>query len=84
MQISIDLINSIGVAMILSAFFLLSFKYVRQESLAYLLLNIAGSALACLGAYLLHSIPFMILEATWCAVSLITLFKIKVAGKGIK
>lgn len=72
-----DLISSIGVLLILLAFFLQTFRYLHSEQLAYLLMNIIGSALACYGSYLLHSVPFMTLEGVWCIVAVIGLIRKK-------
>ena len=71
----VDIINSAGVSLILIAFFLLTLKYVTQDSKVYLLLNIVGAGLACYGAWMMGSIPFVVLEATWVVVSFIGLFK---------
>ncbi len=50
MQISTELINAVGVGMILLAFFLLTFKILNQESKIYILLNIFGAGVAGYGA----------------------------------
>ncbi|MCK9618527.1 MAG: hypothetical protein M0R21_11920 [Lentimicrobiaceae bacterium] len=71
-----DLINSMGVFLILLAYFLLTFKWIPSGSAIYLLMNLIGSALACYGSFLIHSIPFFILEGTWAAVSLVGFIKL--------
>ena len=71
----IDLINGIGVTLILLAFFLLQTGKLASTAKAYLLLNLVGSALACLGSYLMGSWPFVVLEGVWAAVSLFGLLK---------
>lgn len=76
MEISIELINAVGVGMILLAFFLLTFKIIDQESILYLLLNIFGAGIAGYGAYLLESKSFVVLEFTWVLVSTISLVKV--------
>ena len=70
-----DSINSIGVSFILIAFFLLTFKKVKPQSLGYNLLNLIGAALACYGSYLIKAIPFVVLEAIWCLVAIYGLIK---------
>lgn len=70
-----DLISGIGVFLILSAFFLQTFHYIKSSSRLYLILNTIGSALACYGSFLIDSIPFTILEGTWCIVSIIGLLR---------
>jgi uncharacterized membrane protein len=76
MEMSTELINAVGVGMILIAFFLLTFKIVNQESKIYLLLNIFGAGIAGYGAYLLKSNSFVVLEFTWTLVSIISLIKV--------
>jgi hypothetical protein len=71
----IDIISSVGVFLILLAFFLNTFNYIEANSKLYLLLNIVGGAFACYGSILLNSLPFIILEGTWSLVALIGLFK---------
>lgn len=71
-----DLISGVGVFLILLAFFLQTFNYITAKQLSYLWLNIVGSALAGYGSYLLDSVPFMIMEGTWCIVSIIGLLRI--------
>jgi hypothetical protein len=76
MQVSTELINAVGVGMILLAFFLLTFKILNQESKIYLILNILGAGIAGYGAYLLNSKSFLVLEFTWTLVSIISLIKV--------
>lgn len=70
-----DIISTIGVSLILLAFFLNTFKYVSDNSNLYFVLNIVGGAFACYGSVLLNSLPFIILEGTWSLVALIGLIK---------
>lgn len=70
-----DIISTIGVSLILLAFFLNTFKYVSDDSNLYFILNIVGGAFACYGSVLLNSLPFIILEGTWSVVALIGLIK---------
>jgi len=70
-----DIISTIGVSLILLAFFLNTFKYVSDNSNLYFVLNIVGGAFACYGSVLLNSLPFIILEGTWSVVALIGLIK---------
>lgn len=71
-----DLISTIGVSLILLAFFLNTFKYLKEKSKIYFILNIVGGAFACYGSVLLNSIPFIILEGTWSLVALVGLARI--------
>ena len=70
-----DIISTIGVSLILLAFFLNTFKYVSDNSKLYFILNIVGGAFACYGSVLLNSLPFIILEGTWSVVALVGLIK---------
>jgi len=70
-----DIISTIGVSLILLAFFLNTFKYLADNSKLYFVLNIIGGAFACYGSILLNSFPFIILEGTWSVVALIGLLK---------
>jgi hypothetical protein len=65
-----DWIGSIGVAILLLAFFLHIRNYLAMNSLSYLLMNVIGSGLACFASALLHYWPFIILEGCWMLVSL--------------
>ena len=70
-----DIISTIGVLLILLAFFLNTFKYIADNGKLYFVLNIVGGAFACYGSVLLNSLPFIILEGTWSVVALIGLIK---------
>lgn len=70
-----DIISTIGVSLILLAFFLNTFKYISDSGKLYFILNIIGGAFACYGSVLLNSLPFIILEGTWSVVALIGLIK---------
>lgn len=71
-----DLISTIGVSLILLAFFLSTFKFISNTNKFYFILNVLGGAFACYGSVLLNSWPFIILEGTWSIVALIGLMKI--------
>ncbi len=70
-----DIISTIGVSLILLAFFLNTFKYISDNGKLYFILNIIGGAFACYGSLLLNSLPFIILEGTWSVVALMGLIK---------
>ena len=63
------IIGLAGVSLLLAAFFLNLFKFLRSESYLYLLLNLVGAALACYSSYLINFMPFVVLEGTWAAVA---------------
>lgn len=70
-----DIVSTVGVSLILLAFFLNTFKFLPSKSKLYFLLNIIGGAFACYGSVLLNSLPFIILEGTWSIVALLGLIK---------
>jgi hypothetical protein len=71
---TIDTIGSIGVGLVLLAYFLNSFHIIK-EGKKFFMLNIVGSALACYASCLINYIPFIILEGVWCMVSCIAFIK---------
>lgn len=70
-----DWIGTIGVGMILLAYFCSTFNRISPQGRLFFLLNTVGAALACLASYLIRYWPFVFLEATWTVVSLIGLFR---------
>ena len=70
-----NIINSVGVFLILLAFFLLTTGKMKPDNRLYLLMNLFGACLACIGSWLIHAIPFVILEGTWACVALFGLVK---------
>lgn len=70
-----NIVSSVGVSLILLAYFLNTFKYISNTSKLYFVLNIVGGAFACYGSVLLNSLPFIILEGTWSLVALIGFLK---------
>ena len=67
------LIATIGVSMLLLAFFLHLVGLMKLNSWNYLLLNFFGAALSCYASYLIDFLPFIILEATWAAVAAVAI-----------
>ncbi|MBC7875246.1 MAG: hypothetical protein H7Y01_14680 [Ferruginibacter sp.] len=72
-----DITGTIGVGMILAAFFLNTVKLLPAEGKLYYLLNIIGAALACYASWLINYWPFVILEGTWTLVSVYGIMKAK-------
>lgn len=62
-------IGLVGVGLLLVAFFLNLFKFLRSESYPYMVLNLVGGALACYSSYLINFLPFVLLEGTWACVA---------------
>ena len=72
-----DIVSTIGVTLILIAYFCSTFRWMSAHSRIFFLLNAVGSALTCYGSYLIAYWPFVALEGTWTIVSLIGLMKAK-------
>jgi hypothetical protein len=68
-----DIIGTIGVAILLTAFLLNLLGRMPKAGLAYIILNFTGASLACLASVLIQYLPFVILEGVWALVSLIAL-----------
>jgi hypothetical protein len=71
-----DWIGSVGVSILLIAYLLNLLKKIAQDSVVYVLMNLMGALLAGLASVLINYTPFIILEAAWVLVSLITLINI--------
>jgi hypothetical protein len=70
-----DIIGTLGVGAILIAYFCNIFGIIKKDGKLFFALNIAGAGLACYASLLIHFWPFVILEGTWCLVSVIGLGK---------
>lgn len=64
-----DWISTLGVSLILLAFVLVTFKWSTPDKPITLILNFIGAALACWGAALIESFPFVVLEGAWALVA---------------
>ena len=65
----------LGVTLLLLAFFLNLFKFLRSEAYVYIVLNLVGGAMACYSSYLIDFMPFVLLEGTWSAVAAAALIR---------
>ena len=70
-----DIIGSVGVAIILIAYFMNTSKLLPADGKAYYVLNIIGAALAAYASFLINYWPFVILEGTWTLVSIYGLMR---------
>ena len=70
-----DIIGSLGVTLLLVAYFMSLFKFLRSESKLYGLLNFIGAGLACYASVMIGFIPFVILEGIWALVALMGMFR---------
>jgi len=71
-----DWIGSIGVSILLVAFLLNLLKKIAQDSVSYVFMNLIGALLAGLASWMINYTPFIILEAVWVLVSLVSLVSI--------
>ena len=62
-------IGSVGVALLLGAFFLNLFGWMKSDSRTYQALNVVGAGIACYASYLIDFLPFVVLEGTWSIVA---------------
>jgi hypothetical protein len=76
-----DWIGTIGVGLILLAFFGHTFKIISGDSLLFFVLNFIGAGLACYASYLISFWPFVVLEGIWTLVSLIGIIRVIVQRK---
>lgn len=66
-----DWMGTIGVGLILIAYFCSTFHWMSAHSRTFFFLNTAGAALSCYASYLIAYWPFVVLEGTWTIVSLV-------------
>lgn len=71
-----DIIATVGVTLLLIAFFLQSLKIIKAESISYGLLNFFGAAITGYASWLISFMPFVILEVVWSLVALYGLARI--------
>ena len=70
-----DIIGTIGVGLILIAYFLNIFSLIKKDGVLFFVLNIIGASITCYASVLISFWPFIILEGTWAIVSVIGLLK---------
>jgi hypothetical protein len=71
-----DIIASIGVIILLIAFFLNLNKRLKADSRAYIWMNFIGAGICCYASFLVKFYPFVVLEGIWAFVALISLLKV--------
>jgi membrane associated rhomboid family serine protease len=64
-----DIIGSIGVTLMLTAFLLNILDKLDNNNILYILLNFFGGIMACIASYFISYTPFIILEGVWSIVS---------------
>ena len=70
-----DIIGTIGVALILIAYFLNTERLIPVNGKLFYVINIIGAALACYASFLINYWPFVILEGAWTLVSIYGLMR---------
>ena len=70
-----DWMGTIGVGLVLLAYFFNTIKIIPVNGKLFFLLNVVGGALSCYAAVLINFIPFVVLEAIWTVVSVYGLWK---------
>jgi hypothetical protein len=70
-----NIIGTIGVGLILLAFFFQTAKFIENNGKLYYVMNTIGAALACYASYLIGYAPFVILEGAWTIVSIYGLMR---------
>ncbi len=68
-----EMVGSIGVFVLLVAFFLNLFGRLRPTAAIYQVMNVLGAGLSCYASYLIGFYPFVVLEGTWSLVALVAL-----------
>jgi hypothetical protein len=71
-----EIVGSIGVFLLLVAFFMNLVGALGAGSLSYVSLNLIGASLACYASWLLDFFPFVVLEGTWAMVAALGLGRI--------
>jgi cytochrome bd-type quinol oxidase subunit 2 len=71
-----DIIATIGVVILLIAFFLNLQGKLAAKSKAYTLMNFIGAAMCGFSSYLIKFYPFVVLESIWASVALVSLFRV--------
>lgn len=64
-----DWIGTIGVGLVLLAYFFNTMKMIPENGKLFYLLNVIGGAMSCYAAILIIFWPFVILEGIWTVVS---------------
>ena len=68
-----DWVGAAGVSLLLLAFALNVFGVLDRRSLPYSAMNAIGAGLAAYASWLISYLPFLVLEGTWCLVSIVAI-----------
>jgi len=70
-----DIIGSIGVGIILVAYYLNTAGLIIKNGKLFYVMNVLGAAIACYASWLIDYWPFIILEGMWTLVSIYGLMR---------
>jgi hypothetical protein len=70
-----NIIASIGVGILLIAFFLNSFGYISNRNKWYAVLNAVGGIISCYASWLADFYPFVVLNIIWSFTAILSLIK---------
>lgn len=70
-----EVIGSIGVAILLGAFFANLMGWLATRSKRYYAMNAVGAAIAAYASWGIGFMPFVVLEGTWSAVAMVSLVR---------
>ncbi|MGH7925342.1 MAG: CBU_0592 family membrane protein [Candidatus Binatus sp.] len=70
-----EIIGSLGVTLLLIAFFMNSFAMLDSDSRVYQTMNAVGAAISCYASYLIGFMPFVVLEAFWCVAAVAAMLR---------
>lgn len=70
-----DVVGTIGVILVLVAYYLLQAKRIESSSISYLNMNIIGSILILYSLFFNWNTPAFLVEVIWLVISLWAMFK---------
>ncbi|GMR22943.1 MAG: hypothetical protein BMS9Abin37_1328 [Acidobacteriota bacterium] len=70
-----EVVGSVGVFLLLVAFFLNLFGRIPHTARSYQTMNAVGAGLSCYASYMIGFAPFVVLEGTWSVVALVALMR---------
>jgi len=76
-----EIIGSVGVAILLGAFFANLMGWLNTRSRVYFSMNAVGAAIAAYASWGIGFMPFVVLEGTWSVVAFISLARAVMLGK---
>jgi hypothetical protein len=71
-----SILGWIGMSLILGAYFLVSYKFVKGDEFSYQIMNLVGSVFLFYNAYYSKSKPLMALQISWAIIAIIAIVKI--------